>query len=46
MQSSARFEGGNSYKAASQPGPGQYKILGFAEESLRRAIIEVRLKFV
>jgi hypothetical protein len=44
MQSSARFESSNAYKQASQPGPGHYKIVGFAEESLRRAIVDVRKK--
>lgn len=42
MQSSARFDSFNSYKSRSAPGPGQYRIAGFAEESLRKAIIESR----
>lgn len=42
LQSAARFEPLNSYKSRSAPGPGQYRIGGFAEESLRRAIIESR----
>ena len=42
MQSSARFEPLNSYKARSAPGPGQYRIGGFAEDNLRKAIIESR----
>lgn len=39
-QSSVRFEG----SSRSAPGPGQYRINGFAEENLRRAIIESRRK--
>lgn len=44
MQSSARFETMNTYKSRSAPGPGQYRINGFAEDNLRRAIIESRRK--
>ena len=28
------------YKSRAEPGPGQYHISGFADESLRRAVIE------
>lgn len=42
MQSSARFESLNSYKSRSAPGPGQYRLAGFAEECLRKAIVESR----
>lgn len=42
MQSSVRFESLNSYKSKSAPGPGQYRLAGFAEECLRKAIIESR----
>lgn len=31
-------------KAKSAPGPGEYKIAGFAEDNLRRAIVESRRK--
>lgn len=40
-QSSIRFEATQSRSA---PGPGQYRINGFAEDNLRRAIIESRRK--
>ena len=41
-QSSTRFDG--PIQTRSAPGPGQYRINGFAEENLRRAIIESRRK--
>jgi hypothetical protein len=44
LQSSARFEINNVYKSRSAPGPGQYRLNGFAEDNLRRAIIESRRK--
>ena len=30
----------SDYKARTEPGPGQYRIPGFTDESLRRALIE------
>jgi hypothetical protein len=44
MQSSVRFEADNVYKVRSAPGPGQYRINGFAEDILRKAIIDSRRK--
>lgn len=41
-QSALRFD--PEFKAKSAPGPGQYKLMGFAEENLRRAIMEARRK--
>lgn len=38
-QTSARFVS-TDYKARSAPGPGQYRIPGFADESLRKAVVE------
>lgn len=38
-QTSARFIE-TDYKARSAPGPGQYRIPGFAEENLRKALVE------
>ena len=38
-QTSARFVS-IDYKARSAPGPGQYRIPGFADENLRRAVVE------
>jgi hypothetical protein len=43
-QSSVRFEIDNVYKVRSAPGPGQYRLNGFAEDNLRKAIIESRRK--
>lgn len=44
LQSSIRFDADNIYKTRSAPGPGQYRINGFAEDILRRAIIDSRRK--
>ena len=44
LQSSVRFEADNIYKVRSAPGPGQYRINGFAEDILRKAIIDSRRK--
>ena len=44
MQSSVRFDADNIYKVRSAPGPGQYRLNGFAEDILRRAIIDSRRK--
>ena len=38
-QTSARFIG-TDYKVRSAPGPGQYRIPGFADENLRKAVVE------
>ena len=38
-QTSARFIA-LDYKVRSAPGPGQYRIPGFADENLRRAVVE------
>ena len=38
-QTSARFVGVD-YKVRSAPGPGQYRIPGFADENLRKAVVE------
>ncbi|CAF3707078.1 unnamed protein product [Rotaria sordida] len=38
-QTSARFIG-LDYKVRSAPGPGQYRIPGFADENLRKAVVE------
>ena len=38
-QTSARFIG-TDYKARSAPGPGQYRIPGFADENLRKALVD------
>lgn len=38
-QTAARFVG-QDYKARSAPGPGQYRIPGFADENLRKAVVE------
>jgi hypothetical protein len=43
LQSSTRFDG-QTFKSRSAPGPGQYKLIGFAEDNLRKAIIESRRK--
>jgi hypothetical protein len=44
LQSSVRFDSDNVYKAKSAPGPGQYRINGFTEHILRKAIIDSRRK--
>lgn len=44
MQSSSRFTSKSTYQVKSAPGPGQYRINGFAEDNLRRAIIDSRRK--
>lgn len=38
-QSAARFIPFD-YKTSSAPGPGQYRIAGFTDENLRRAVVE------
>ncbi|CAF0774387.1 unnamed protein product [Rotaria sp. Silwood1] len=38
-QTAARFVS-YDYKSTSAPGPGQYRIAGFADENLRRAVVE------
>jgi len=38
-QTTARFISYN-YKSRSEPGPGQYRINGFTDENLRRAILQ------
>ena len=38
-QTSARFVT-HDYKVRSAPGPGQYRIPGFADENLRKAVVE------
>jgi hypothetical protein len=43
-QSSVRFESDNILKVRSAPGPGQYRIPGFAEENLRKSIIDAKRK--
>jgi len=43
-QSSVRFEADNVLKVRSAPGPGQYRIPGFAEENLRKSIIDAKRK--
>jgi hypothetical protein len=43
-QSSVRFEFNNVFKSKSAPGPGQYRLNGFAEENLRKAIIDSNRK--
>ncbi|CAF1227660.1 unnamed protein product, partial [Didymodactylos carnosus] len=37
-QTSVRFD--KDYKSRSAPGPGQYRIAGFADENLRKAVVE------
>lgn len=44
LQSSTRFEFDNLYKARSAPGPGQYRINGFSEEIVKKALIEANRK--
>jgi hypothetical protein len=43
-QSSVRFKSDGIYKSKSAPGPGQYRIPGFAEENLRKSIIDASRK--
>ena len=43
-QSAARFESDTMFKSHSAPGPGQYRIRGFAEDNLRQAIIDAQRK--
>ena len=38
-QTSARFVA-TDYKVRSAPGPGQYRVPGFADENLRKAVVE------
>lgn len=44
LQSSTRFEINDLYKARSAPGPGQYRINGFSEEIMKKALIEANRK--
>ena len=43
-QSAARFESDAMFKSHSAPGPGQYRIRSFAEENLRKSIIDAQRK--
>lgn len=44
LQSSTRFEGDEFSKARSAPGPGQYRLNGFSEEIMKKALIEANRK--
>lgn len=44
LQSSVRFDADSVYKTRSAPGPGQYRLNGFAEDIMRKSIIESRRK--
>ncbi|CAF1031534.1 unnamed protein product [Brachionus calyciflorus] len=44
LQSSSRFNSMSAHLVRSAPGPGQYRINGFAEDNLRKAIVDSRRK--